>query len=64
VISPWESLWKLNRSANLLWTLIRGFASWSIWIDRNGNFFQQDVWASQKLEIMLWDALIDHGRKA
>jgi hypothetical protein len=52
------------RCAKILWTLITGSASWIIWLDRNAICFQQDVWATQKLEIKLWDAVIDHGRTA
>ena len=52
------------REASGLWSLIRGSTIWLIWIDRNAICFQRDLWATQKLETMLWDAVIDHGRTA
>jgi hypothetical protein len=50
------------RFARILWLLLRGSAIWIIWIDRNSICFQQDFQSTQKLEIMLWDSVIDHGR--
>ena len=50
--------------AKQLWSLIHGSIIWIIWIDRNAICFQHEVWANQKLELMLWEAVFNHGRTA
>lgn len=44
------------------WSLIRGSTLWRIWIRRNAVVFRNDPWSLDRMEKVIWDAIVDLAR--
>jgi hypothetical protein len=44
-----------------MWSLLRGSVLWLTWLERNVICFQAENWQLVKIEIALWDAMLDHA---
>ncbi|KAG0571902.1 hypothetical protein KC19_VG052100 [Ceratodon purpureus] len=44
------------------WSLIRGTTLWCIWLRRNAVVFRNEIWSTDHLDTILWDATLDLAR--
>jgi hypothetical protein len=56
--NPLESLQGVMR----FWSLLRGVALWTLWIAWNDQVFNHISWPRTKIELVIWQGLIDYGR--
>jgi len=47
-----------------MWSLFRGSMIWTIWLDHNAIYFNNNPWPTQKLKQVLWEAFVDHAQVA
>ena len=52
------------KNGTTLWTLFRGSIVWICWLERNARCFREESWVHQKIEALLWEEFIDHGKTA
>jgi hypothetical protein len=44
-----------------IWSLIRGSILWIMWLDRNAKSFSDEDWPAQKIQTLIWDAIVELG---
>uniref|UniRef100_A0A7I3ZDU9 Reverse transcriptase zinc-binding domain-containing protein n=2 Tax=Physcomitrium patens TaxID=3218 RepID=A0A7I3ZDU9_PHYPA len=51
-----------RKSGVTLWTLVRGSVIWICWITRNAKVFSNEDLPKEKIKLMVWEVILDHGR--
>jgi hypothetical protein len=50
------------QSTERFWSLLRGVTLWTLWVARNEEVFNQYSWHRTKIELIIWQGLVDYGR--